>query len=95
MSLDKDTVRTIARLARIRIDDKSLEPLVGELNNIIGWVEQLSEINTDGVAAMTGVGETNNEWRKDVVTDGDCQDKVLQNAPDSEGPFFAVPKVIE
>ena len=95
MSLDKDTVRTIARLARIRIDDKSLEPLVGELNNIIGWIEQLSEINTDGVAAMTGVGETNNEWRKDVVTDGDCQDKVLQNAPDSEGPFFAVPKVIE
>jgi len=95
MSLDKDTVRTIARLARIRVEDKSLEPLAGELNNIIGWIEQLGEVNTDGVAAMTGVGETNNDWRKDVVTDGDCQDKVLQNAPEPEGPFFTVPKVIE
>ena len=95
MSLDKATVAGIAHLARIRVDDDRLETMVGELNNILGWIEQLGEVNTDGVAAMTGVGETNNDWRKDVVTDGDCQDKVLQNAPEPEGPFFTVPKVIE
>jgi len=95
MSLDKDTVRNIAYLARIKVPDEALEPLAGELNNIMGWVEQLGEVNTDGVAPMTSVVEMNMPARPDVVTDGDCREKVLANAPDRVDAFFTVPKVIE
>ncbi|NKB48590.1 MAG: Asp-tRNA(Asn)/Glu-tRNA(Gln) amidotransferase subunit GatC [Alphaproteobacteria bacterium] len=95
MALDTDTVRRIARLARLHIPDADLEPLAGELSNIIGWVEQLAEVDTDGVAPMTSVVETTPHLRDDVVNDGGYPDRVLANAPDAEGEFFAVPKVIE
>ena len=95
MSLDKDTVRNIAYLARIKVPDDALDPLAGELNNIMGWVEQLGEVNTDGVAPMTSVVEMTMPSRKDVVNDGDCREKVLANAPDREEAFYTVPKVVE
>lgn len=95
MALDTDTVRRIARLARLHIPDADLEPLAGELSNIIGWVEQLSEVDTEGVVPMTSVVETTPHQREDVVNDGGYPDRVLANAPDRADGFFAVPKVIE
>ncbi len=95
MSLDTDTVKNIALLARIRVDDAALEPLARELSAIIGWVEQLAEVNTDDVAPMTSVTETTPDLREDVVSDGDRRDAVLANAPDGAGAFFTVPKVVE
>jgi aspartyl-tRNA(Asn)/glutamyl-tRNA(Gln) amidotransferase subunit C len=103
MSLDKDTVRKIAFLARIRVPEDALEPLAGELSNIIGWVEQLGEVETDGVEPMTSVTEVTWPWRDDVVNDGDMAEEVLANATEPElvagdednGGFFTVPKVVE
>jgi aspartyl-tRNA(Asn)/glutamyl-tRNA(Gln) amidotransferase subunit C len=95
MSLSRDDVRKIAFLARIRVPDDRLEPLAGELNNIVGWVEQLGEVNTDGVEPMTSVVDMETPMRKDEVTDGGITDKVLSNAPDGEGAFYGVPKVVE
>ncbi|MCZ6587721.1 MAG: Asp-tRNA(Asn)/Glu-tRNA(Gln) amidotransferase subunit GatC [Alphaproteobacteria bacterium] len=95
MALDTDTVRRIARLARIYIPEEDLEPLADELSNIIGWVEQLAEVDTDGVEPMTSVVETTPEQREDVVNDGGYRDRVLANAPDTADGFFTVPKVIE
>lgn len=95
MSLSKDDVRKIAFLARIRVPEERLQPLAGELNNIVGWIEQLSEVNTDGVAPMTSVVEVETPLRADVVDDGNVVEKVLANAPDREGAFFGVPKVME
>ena len=95
MSLDKDTVRRIAFLARVRVPEDALEPLVGELNKIIGWVEQLSEVDTEGVEPMTSVAEINLPLRTDEVTDGNYSARVLANAPDSNGSFYAVPKVVD
>ena len=95
MSLDKDTVRRIAFLARVRVPEDALGPLVGELNKIIGWVEQLSEVDTEGVEPMTSVAEITLPLRTDEVTDGNYSGRVLANAPDSNGPFHAVPKVID
>jgi aspartyl-tRNA(Asn)/glutamyl-tRNA(Gln) amidotransferase subunit C len=95
MSIDKATVAKIARLARIHVPDENREALAGEMSKILGWVEQLSEVNTDDVAPMTSVVEVSLPRREDAVTDGDCQDKVLANAPRRDGGFFVVPKVIE
>ena len=95
MSLTKDDVRKIAYLARIRVPDAALAPLAGELNNIIGWVEQLAEVDTDGVRPMTSVVEMTARQRPDVVNDGNDPERVLANAPDREGNFYTVPKVIE
>jgi len=95
MSLTKDDVRKIAFLARIRVPDERLEPLAGELNNIVGWVEQLGEVDTHGVEPMTSVVEIATPMREDKVTDGGIPEKVLANAPDGEGPFYGVPKVVE
>jgi aspartyl-tRNA(Asn)/glutamyl-tRNA(Gln) amidotransferase subunit C len=95
MSLDKDTVKNIAFLARIKVPDEDLEPLAGELSNIIGWVEQLSEVDTDGIEPMTSVADMELFRREDVVSDGGIPEKVLANAPDREGNFYTVPKVIE
>ncbi|HPF48000.1 MAG: Asp-tRNA(Asn)/Glu-tRNA(Gln) amidotransferase subunit GatC [Alphaproteobacteria bacterium] len=95
MSVDKETVAKIANLARIEVSEEELESTVGELNNILDWVEQLSEVNTDGVAAMTSVVAADLPWREDKVTDGGYREKVLKNAPQAEHGFFAVPKVIE
>ncbi len=95
MALDTDTVRRIARLAKIHVDDAELVPLADELNNILGWIEQLDEVDTDGVAPMTSVVEMVQRLRADVVNDGDRQEDVLANAPDPADGFFTVPKVVE
>ena len=95
MSLNREDVRRISFLARIRIDDTELDSLSVELNNIIGWIEQLSEVDTDGVAPMTSVADMKMAERTDSVTDGDVLEKVLTNAPDRVGDFYAVPKVVE
>jgi len=95
MSVDKDTVAKIANLARIAVSDDELESTAGELNNILDWVEQLSEVDTEGVEAMTSVVAAALPRREDKVTDGGYRDQILKNAPVSEHGFFAVPKVIE
>lgn len=95
MALDQETVRRIAALARIKVPEENLAPLAGELNNILGWIEQLSEVDTEGVEPMTSVVETLAPQRDDKVTDGGVPDKVLRNAPQAQGAFFTVPKVVE
>lgn len=95
MSIDRETVKKIAYLARIAVDEKQLEPLAGEISGILDWIEQLSELDTDGVEPMASVAAMSLPMRRDVVTDGDCKDAVISNAPDPEDGFFAVPKVIE
>ena len=95
MALDQKTVRRIAALARIKVPEENLQPLAGELNNILGWIEQLSEVDTDGVEPMTSVVETVAPRREDRVTEGGTPDRVLRNAPQAEGTFYAVPKVVE
>jgi aspartyl-tRNA(Asn)/glutamyl-tRNA(Gln) amidotransferase subunit C len=95
MSVTSQQVRHIAKLARIGMDDAQIEALVPELNNILGWVEQLAEVNTDGVEPLTAVIDQKLRLRDDVVNDGDIRDKVLANAPEAQHGFFAVPKVIE
>lgn len=95
MALDTDTVRRIARLARIHVDDADLAPLADELNNILGWIEQLDEVDTDGVEPMTSVVEMVQRLRTDRMNDGDLQDDVMANAPAAADGFFAVPKVVE
>ena len=95
MSVDKQTVQKIANLSRIAISDAEADALVPELNNILGWVEQLSEVDTKNVEPMTAVIPNKLRLRVDEVTDGQVQDKILANAPIAEHGFFAVPKVIE
>ena len=95
MSVDHATVRKIASLARIAVTDEQAEAMVPELNNILGWVEQLGEVDVTGIEPMTAVIPNTLRLREDVVTDGDIRDKVLANAPQAEHGFFAVPKVIE
>ena len=95
MSVDKDTVNKIARLSRIAISEQEAEKMVGELNGILAWVEQLGEVHVTGVEPMTAVIPNTLRLRDDVVTDGNIRDKVLANAPAKEGIFFGVPKVIE
>ena len=95
MSIDRETVKKIAYLARIRVEDSQLDPLAGEISGIMDWIEQLSELDTTGVEPMASVAEMTLPMRKDAVTDGNCRDAVLKNAPDSEDGFFAVPKVVE
>jgi aspartyl-tRNA(Asn)/glutamyl-tRNA(Gln) amidotransferase subunit C len=95
MSVDQATVRHIAKLARIALSDAEAEAFVPELNNILGWVEQLQEVDVSGVEPMTAVIPNKLRMRADVVTDGDQRDAVLKNAPVAEHGFFAVPKVIE
>ncbi|MCG8594884.1 MAG: Asp-tRNA(Asn)/Glu-tRNA(Gln) amidotransferase subunit GatC [Kiloniellales bacterium] len=95
MSVDRDTVAKIAKLARIRIEAEQMEPLAAELSNILGWIEQLNELDTEGVAPMTSVVEVEAPLRADEVTDGDRRDDVLANAPEAAEGFFLVPKVVE
>lgn len=95
MAIDKATVVKVARLARIAVSDEEAEALRGELNTILGFVEQLNEVDVEGVAPMTAVVHVPLKQREDVVTEGGQADKVLANAPVTEGPFFAVPKVVE
>ena len=95
MSVSNEQVRHIARLARIAMSDDELDRLGPELNNILGWVEQLAEVNTDGVEPLTAVIDQKLRLRDDVVNDGNKRDDVLANAPEASHGFFAVPKVIE
>jgi aspartyl-tRNA(Asn)/glutamyl-tRNA(Gln) amidotransferase subunit C len=95
MSVDTKQVRHIAKLARIAMSDEEVEAMVPELNNILSWVEQLGEVNTDGVEPLTAVIDNKLRLREDKVTDGDCRDDILANAPGAQHGFFAVPKVIE
>jgi aspartyl-tRNA(Asn)/glutamyl-tRNA(Gln) amidotransferase subunit C len=95
MSVSPEQVRHIAKLARIAMNDQEIERLAPELNNILGWVEQLAEVNTDGVEPLTAVIDLKLRLRDDVVNDGNIRDAVLANAPDAQHGFFAVPKVIE
>ena len=95
MSIDKDTAARVANLARISIPDGELENVAKELSNIIGFLEQLDEVNVDNVEPMTSVTPTVLKKRTDVVNDGNQQSKVLSNAPDTREGFFAVPKVVD
>ena len=95
MSVTNEQVRHIARLARIAMSDEELEKLVPELNNILGWVEQLGEVNTDGVEPLTAVIDLKQRLRDDVVNDGNIRDEIMANAPEAQHGFYAVPKVIE
>ncbi|MGZ9021151.1 MAG: Asp-tRNA(Asn)/Glu-tRNA(Gln) amidotransferase subunit GatC [Rhodoplanes sp.] len=95
MSVDSATVRRIAHLARIAVADEEVEHLRGELNAILAFVEQLSEVNVEGVEPMTSVTPMTMKKRADVVTDGEIADLVIKNAPASEDHFFLVPKVVE
>jgi aspartyl-tRNA(Asn)/glutamyl-tRNA(Gln) amidotransferase subunit C len=95
MPIDKATVAKIARLARIRVPEAEQERLAGELSNILGWVEQLSEVDTADVRPMSSVVETVLPMRPDAVTDGGCRDDITANAPAPAHGFFTVPKVVE
>ena len=95
MAVSPDEVRHIAKLARIAMSDEEIERLAPELNNILGWVEQLGEVNTEGVEPLTAVIDQKLRLRDDVVTEGDIRDEILANAPEAQHGFFAVPKVIE
>jgi aspartyl-tRNA(Asn)/glutamyl-tRNA(Gln) amidotransferase subunit C len=95
MSIDTDTAARVARLARIRVEPGDLPALAAEFNTILGFIEQLGEVDVDGVEPMTGVTPMRLVRRPDVVTDGDRQAQILANAPDAREGFFAVPKVVE
>jgi aspartyl-tRNA(Asn)/glutamyl-tRNA(Gln) amidotransferase subunit C len=95
MAVNTADVAHIAALARIRLAESELAPLAAELSRILDWVEQLGEVDTDGVPPMTGIAAMRLPLRDDVVTDGDCRDAILGNAPRQAKGFFAVPKVIE
>lgn len=95
MSLDPSAVRRIAKLARIRVDEAQVEALRTDLNAILGWIEQLNEVDTEGVAPLTGGTTMALRLRDDAVADGGIAEAVLSNAPDRNGAYFAVPKVVE
>ena len=95
MALDPATVRRIATLARIRMDEAEVTTLAGELNTIFGWIEQLNEVDISNVDPLTGAAHMALKMREDAVTDGGDPAAILFNAPDRIGEFFAVPKVVE
>lgn len=95
MAIDAATVRKVAHLARIKTPEDRLEPLAGELNGILSWIEQLDEVDVQGVEPMTSNVHQPLRLRDDVVTDGGKVDRVLSNAPKSADGFFVVPKVVE
>ena len=95
MSIDTETARKVAHLARIRVEDDALPALAEDFTRILGFVEQLTEVDVEGVEPMVSVTPMQLKRREDVVTDGNQQAKVLANAPDAREGFFAVPKVVE
>ena len=95
MSVDADTVRRVAKLARIAVSEEELDGLAGELNGILTWVEQLGEVDVDGVEPMTSVTPMRLKRRQDVVTEGGDPSRPLSNAPESQEGFFVVPKIVE
>ena len=95
MSLDPATIRRIARLARIRLDEAEIPRMQADLNGILGWIEMLNEVNVEGVTPLAGGTQIALRLRADAVTDGGIADDILANAPDRADAFFAVPKVVE
>jgi aspartyl-tRNA(Asn)/glutamyl-tRNA(Gln) amidotransferase subunit C len=95
MSVDQATVRRVAKLARIKVKEENVERLAGELNSILHWIEQLNEVDVEGVEPMTSVVTVKMKKRADVVTDGNNPYDVVENAPAAEDDYFLVPKVIE
>ncbi len=95
MSIDRDTARRVAKLARIRVEEERLDALAREFSTILGFIEQLSEVDVTGVEPMTSVTPMRLKRRGDAVTDGNRQAEILLNAPDAREGFFAVPKVVE
>ncbi len=95
MSLDKKAVQKVASLARIRMNDDELKQMAPQLSKIIGFVEQLAEVNTDNVEPLASVVDITLPLREDIVNDGDCIDKILKNAPEQTQGYFVVPKVVE
>lgn len=95
MSIDKDTARKVAHLARIAVKEEDLPKLAGELSAVLAFMEQLNEVAVDGIEPMTSVTPMRLKRRQDVVTDGNIQAQILKNAPDAREGFFAVPKVVE
>lgn len=95
MSIDRDTARRVAHLARIRVAEEELDPLAAELSGILTWIEQLQEVDVEGVEPMSAVNPMPLKRRADEVTEGGIRDRVLANAPDAREGFFAVPKVVE
>ena len=95
MSLDPATVRRIAKLARIRVDDADVAQLQAEISGILDWIAMLNEVDVDGVEPLTGGAQMALKMRDDVVTDGGIAEQILANAPDRAGDYYAVPKVVE
>lgn len=95
MSVDTKTVRRIAKLARLALDEDQVPPMERELNAILAWVEQLREVKVAGIEPMTSVVAQRLKMRDDVVTDGGYPDELMKNAPEAEDHFFIVPKVVE
>ena len=95
MSVTKDDVRKVARLSRIAVPDEKLDALAEELNGIMGWIEQLNEVDVEGVEPLTSVVETRLPMRTDEVTDGNRREDVLANAPKSDEGFYVVPRSVE
>ena len=95
MPVNEQQVRHVAKLARLALGEAEIARMVPELNQILDWVEQLAEVDTDGVEPLTAVIDIPTRLRVDVVNDGGCRDAILANAPDAQHGFFAVPKVIE
>lgn len=95
MSIDETTAARVAKLARIKVEPEALPALAQEFNTILGFIEQLAEVDIEGVEPMTSVTPQSIKRRADVVADGDMQDAILKNAPDAREGFFAVPKVVE
>lgn len=95
MSVTPDDVRKAARLSHIKIKDERVEPMAQELNGILNWIEQLNEVDVEGIEPMTSVVEMNLPMRADEVLDGNRQSEVLANAPNAVDGFFVVPKVVE
>lgn len=95
MSVDVETVKRVARLSRLALQESDAERMTGELNAILGFVEQLDEVNVDGVEPMTSVVPTDLPRREDKVSDGDKAEEIVANAPQTEENFFLVPKVVE
>ena len=95
MKIDKNTINKIARLSRIKLEDKESEDYIKDLNSILDWVEQLNEVNTDNVEPLSNISSSELTKREDIPNDVNSSEEILQNAPDKLERFFAVPKVVE
>lgn len=95
MAIDNETVKRVAFLSRLKVEDNKIEATKEEFNKILSWIEELNEVNTYNVEPLISVNDTTLRLRDDEITDGGCQEAVLANAPDKEYDYFAVPKVVE